>query len=484
MTVWLYLSLILSPFTAWGQTTGNNNNTNQPLSAILFITEEATSRVDGLFQGELNATATFIRGGVAGGLVGGCAPGETSSASTCNNCQADLASCNTRRVHDDLELTIGFRPINPTFGINARLAFVRNNIAEGQPGSIRIPVIRQSPSGFLANQTVNEIRVTVRWSDICRELFNGTGCDDSIEEGSFVLTLGVDEDGNTQANEDGVQEVQISMSKLDTTPTTLCQEGDPVAGACNFRAFPGDGKVFIEDLRTGCSFPTFGGTQAQFLRVFYKEADGAAPNAQTQAVDLRIGASQGTCSGSQVFSLQDNTVEGLTNGTTYRFSIGLLDEANNLGGILDLSGASIDPEAAPPADGCYSPDPNYPFNCHVATPDDVFGLIEDEFDCFITTATYGTPFRPKVEDFRMFRNKFLKTNATGRALIQFYYRYSPPIADWIRNHQWSKPIMRVFLYPFWLFAKACLEYPIHTLASLFLTLLGMAFYVGRRRVTA
>lgn len=33
-----------------------------------------------------------------------------------------------------------------------------------------------------------------------------------------------------------------------------------------------------------------------------------------------------------------------------------------------------------------------------------------------------------------FRNRFLLTNCVGKAFVDFYYTYSPPVADFITNH--------------------------------------------------
>jgi outer membrane protein assembly factor BamB len=67
--------------------------------------------------------------------------------------------------------------------------------------------------------------------------------------------------------------------------------------------------------------------------------------------------------------------------------------------------------------------------------------------CFIATATYGTPMAEEIEILRQFRDGYLLTNSLGQALVEFYYRVSPPIAEFITEHPSLKPIVRAGLLP-------------------------------------
>jgi len=67
--------------------------------------------------------------------------------------------------------------------------------------------------------------------------------------------------------------------------------------------------------------------------------------------------------------------------------------------------------------------------------------------CFIATAAYGTPMAEEIEILREFRDGYLLTNPPGQALVDLYYRVSPPIAEFITEHPNLKPIVRAGLLP-------------------------------------
>jgi hypothetical protein len=62
--------------------------------------------------------------------------------------------------------------------------------------------------------------------------------------------------------------------------------------------------------------------------------------------------------------------------------------------------------------------------------------------CFIATACYGTSRAPEINVLRRFRDQALMSNSFGRWFVWKYYRLSPPVASWLREHERARGTVR------------------------------------------
>ena len=95
--------------------------------------------------------------------------------------------------------------------------------------------------------------------------------------------------------------------------------------------------------------------------------------------------------------------------------------------------------------------------------------------CFIATAAYGSWLDPHVLTLRKFRDQHLLTNSAGTWFVEFYYRHSPPIADYIRQREGLRVTVRSVLA----IVIYAIEYPVIAGLTPILLLLTMI----RRRKT-
>jgi len=67
--------------------------------------------------------------------------------------------------------------------------------------------------------------------------------------------------------------------------------------------------------------------------------------------------------------------------------------------------------------------------------------------CFIATAAFGTPMAQEVRYLRAFRDQYLLSTNVGREFVRLYYKFSPALADYLREHDGLRTLARDALAP-------------------------------------
>ncbi len=62
--------------------------------------------------------------------------------------------------------------------------------------------------------------------------------------------------------------------------------------------------------------------------------------------------------------------------------------------------------------------------------------------CFIATAVYGDYDSTEVKMLRAFRDNHMQNSMVGRAIVQIYYKISPPIADKLVKYPFIAGVVR------------------------------------------
>lgn len=422
--------------------------------------------VAGASNSTLTGTITIF-GGLGGSSTSCSAPDTYTTCNSCNTTSmaatacatSPRCACNTNRIYDGLIMTISFS--NSTKDANGNVTTTNGPILVTTSAATTTPI-----SGFTSDP--NGAFVQVSWSTICSLVGGGTGSTcDGLAGANSTVSLNFYTDANRNGTVDsGETATAITFRMLNPGDNYSTFGTSASDGIGTFDPYPGDGKVYIKDPQTSTSFPSLGGYggTVKNVRVFYATTNlGDANPVGAESKDLAV-----TDDGE---SLAKNIVDGLTNGTLYFFRLGMLDEANN---VVQLSPEPANDPAAADA-SCSSGTSSCKY---AATPDQVLGLLSDDFNCFVATAAYGSMLEPKLAIFREFRSRFLLRNGPGRAFTSWYYAYGPYAARFIGDKPWARAVTRGILWPAWGFSWLAVHYGMRLALSIAALVLATLFWIA------
>lgn len=354
-----------------------------------------------------------------GGFAGTACTGIDLNT-TCDNCAgAGLTACNSMRSY-----------LNLNFRVTASHADTGNLI-----------LVKSVDNTMISTSPHTSATVAAPWSAICAGLGTGgiSDCETSpTKEGTIKVCIDKDLNNAFTAGEE-CADVRV---KIVTMAPLTYDIADTNNGIVNFTPYPGDEKIYLEDLQTSPNFPNLAhGGKITAVRVFIGEGNmtNAVPGAGLAPKELSVIEDGNT--------LDDSVVDGLTNAVPYWFRVGLVDEANNVGYFwppsphTDTNGKNCDVEAC----------------VYTSTPDEVVGLLTEDMNCFIASAAYGTSFNEKLDTFREFRFKKLLPTELGRRFVKAYYHYGPIAARFIHDKPYMRAAARGMLWPAYGFSRLALS---------------------------
>jgi hypothetical protein len=185
------------------------------------------------------------------------------------------------------------------------------------------------------------------------------------------------------------------------------------------------------------------------------------PNPEPEVAGYKIYF--GTTPGSYTVSMDagnitSKVISGLEAGLTYYFAAVAYDSSGNESGFSNEISYVV--PAAASAESSPSPGSGS--------------------GCFIATAAFGSYRAPEVILLQKFRDRILLTNAPGRLFVEYYYRLSPSLANFISHYDSLRSATRLALKPL-IFS---IQHRFAVYSGVLMLMLGMTFilYFEQRRI--
>jgi hypothetical protein len=423
-----------------------------------------------------SAASTYTIFGGYTGAIGNCAsPAGSSTCSSCTGATAPTFICTDGAVTKGTAFACAERSIFPSLLLGITMT------VEGAPASPAIRVEAGSTAGTtitpdqtstVPTQGTTTFTTYLKWSDLCQRAGLDINCVAATGGGGAIdLTVGLVDGSSSTFTSGTSQKFSLKIRYVD--PTVDIDKGptqDPLTtdSLTDFTVSPGDGKVFIDNLFRGSVGPNDSSSvKWSGIRVYYEQYVGtptycAIPINTAGYADLSFQSKTEIQT-----SLNESSLDGLTNDTQYMFTAAVVDETSIVSRFIKLAPATAQEIT------------DYQTQ-YTAMPGEVVGLLDNK-KCFIATAAYGSQMEPQVELLRQFRNRVLSKFSLGKQFIRFYYKNSPPLAAFIAEHDTLRSITRGLLWPIILFADISLQWGAWAAVAIYLAAFCLLITVIQRR---
>jgi hypothetical protein len=379
------------------------------------------------FEADTNGNFTIY-----GGIAGTCA--SRDGVSTCNSCSNSLTApataCNQKSVYPNLPILISYKSDQALNNVEVNVSV--DAVTTGK----QIEVTGTVTSAAEATNTIS-----IPWTKVCENDAVGATCMPALSNATFSpasrkIYVGVDEDADGTVEEAETASIATQFQFISSSESTIlpsvnaqdfCTEPTSAIGMCGYKLGVGDSKLYLEEVygggASGVSPTQLSSSDPAWFGIAVFALD------TSSVLDISSSVNPKILTYNSAFRIDDNVIDGLTNYTNYCVLMGNINKAQNIYKFNYLGSA-----AGVAANVCGS-------------PSEVVGLLSDK-SCFISTAAFGSEMASQVQILREFRNKYLLTNAWGASFVKKYYQYSPELANFIKESNVLKAIVRTLLYPF------------------------------------